>query len=251
MQRYFIDIKDPQIGDMIQLSSEDTHHLVTVMRTRLGQELEIVSSEGRIFVAQVVSIASKSDPQIELLSELFLANSELPCSVTIASGLAKNDKFDWLVQKTTELGMNDFIPLKLQRNVVEWTASKVPQKTERLQKIAKGAAEQSKRLKIPCIRPLASLEEVIELSKNYDYKWVAYEEVAKKGQHHALKNELLNLKPNASIMVVFGSEGGFDKKEVDQLVAQEFLPLSLGPRILRAETAPCYLLSCISYQTEL
>lgn len=249
MQRYFINEDQVKIRQVVQLTEDDARHLSKVMRAQPGDPIEIVSLDGRVYLGQLGP--NPSQGQVEILKLLDLQPSELPCQVTIAAGLSKNDKLDWIVQKATELGMSQFIPLNLKRNVVQWDHKKQAQKVERLQKIAQAACQQSKRLIIPTVQPLHDLEDLIQASASYQHKWLAYEETAKEGQHSLLKKELNKVQDNDKILVVFGPEGGLDEKEVHILVQAGFMAMSLGPRILRAETAPAYLLAAVSYQLEL
>lgn len=246
MQRYFI-ATAAQVGDTVALSESDSHHLLRVMRAKFGDKV-IVVSEGIPFEAEVVGATQPTC--VRLVGEL-VQTSELPVQVTIACGLSKHDKVETIVQKATECGMHAFIPVSLKRDVVKWDSKKANQRVERLAKIAKEAAEQSHRTVIPTVQPLTNLRTLLEDSQAYDVKLVAYEETAKVSEHAALKQVTEQLHADQRVLVVFGSEGGLAPEEVEQLLAAGFISCSLGPRILRAETAPIYLLSALSYQLEL
>lgn len=248
MQRYFID-EVKVCGESVRLSAEDSHHLANVMRAKVGATIIIVTANHDAYVSEIVTIETKCVTAV--LKEPLLTTSELPVEVTVACGLSKNDKIDTIVQKATECGMHQFIPLILQRNVVKWEAKKATQKIERLEKIAKEAAEQSHRTHIPTIQSLMNVTQLIEYAQAYDVKLIAYEETAKIGEHAQLKQQYQSLQPQQKILLVFGSEGGLTLQEVAQLEAAGFLACSLGPRILRAETAPIYALSALSYTLEL
>lgn len=252
MQHYFIDQKGIQLGQMVTLSQEDSHHIVRVLRGREGDKLEITSS-GERFVAQIEEITVEKMVAVVILERVALEyhDIELPVKVTIACGLSKNDKLDTIVQKATECGMATFIPLALKRDVVQWTAKKSDAKVERLAKIAKGAAEQSHRLHIPTIRPLLTLNELVAQKEEYDLTLIAYEESAKEGDHSVLAQQLEKVVPGQKVLIVFGSEGGLEGNEVRLMEDAGFKACSLGPRILRAETAPIYFLSALSYVLEL
>lgn len=248
MQRYFID-ELINLDDVFALSQEDNHHLVNVMRAQVGFKIEIVDNQSQLFLAEVKGIENR---QAELIAiEALSQNVELPISVTIASGLVKNDKFDWLIQKATETGMTAFIPLSLKRDVVKWDGKKSTKRIERLEKIAKEAAEQSHRLMIPQIYDLMTLNQLLETAHEYDYFVVLYEETAKQGEHNALKQLTIDLKPGDKILAVFGSEGGLDESEIKLMMNEGATQTSLGPRILRAETAPIYFLSALSFALEI
>lgn len=243
MQRYFVE-KSVQIGDVVTLSTEDMHHLMRVMRAKQGDKVIVVAN-------QIAYEAEVLGDGVQIKAVLERQSSELPIEVTIACGLSKNDKLDTIVQKATECGMHRFIPLALKRDVVKWDDKKAYQRVERLAKIAKEAAEQSHRTVIPEIDLLQNLSNLISKSHQYDVKLIAYEETAKQGSHSVFKEEVLRITNGSRVIIVFGSEGGLTQDEVTQLQNEGFIPCSLGPRILRAETAPIYALSALSYQLEL
>lgn len=249
MQQYFYD-DSLELGQEIHLSKDDNHHIVRVMRGEMGLKMQIVDINGQRFIGQITSI-NDHKALLKILTLDSSINSELPVNVTIACGLSKNDKLDWILQKVIECGANQFIPLTLTRDVVKWNDNKASKRIERLEKIAKKAAEQSHRLVIPKVGPLMTLTELIQEHTDCDHKLVAYEEIAKVGGDRAFKETLNQFKKQDEIIMVFGSEGGFDPYEIALLETNNYIKCSLGPRILRAETAPIYALSAISYQLEL
>ena len=250
MQRYFIEGGGYQVGDTVALNSEDSHHLIKVMRAKVETEIWLVDEQQQAYHAKVVQTETKV-ALCQIVTLVDQTQRELPLEVTIACGLSKNDKLDFIVQKATECGMATFIPLSLTRDVVKWETKKASQRTERLQKIAKEAAEQSHRVRIPIIEPLQSLTAFCQKVQDYDIKLIAYEETAKVGEHAQLAQVLATRPVGQRLVVVFGSEGGLSESEVAQLEQAGFVRCSLGPRILRAETAPIYLLSAVSYALEL
>lgn len=246
MQQYFHN-QPLEPGDRVYLQVEDTHHIRQVMRQQVGDQIRLVDSQGQTYLAELTSLEG---PQLQVeISKPVIESQELPVHITLACGLIKADKQDWLVQKATEMGMAAFIPLVLQRNVVKWTGAKLAKKTSRLAKIAKEAAEQAHRQRIPQVHSLMGLED-LPLG-DFDQLWLADEERAKSGEHTSLVQALARTQPGQRIVVVFGPEGGFDPEEVAWLIQAGFQSLSLGPRILRAETAPLYLLAASSFTLEM
>ena len=251
MQQYFIDENDLLPGQTVSLKDEDYHHLVKVMRAQVGDQVVVVGSDQMAFLAEVSQI-DRDQCLLLLIESLDQGSIELPNPVILACGLSKNDKLDWIVQKGTEAGMARFVPLALHRDVVKWQEPKADKKINRLAKIAKEAAQQSHRLRIPEVTELYSLSEFIEGLPDQAIKLVAYEETAKQGDHHSLSQAMSQAKETGwPIYLVFGSEGGLEAEEVDRLLSAGFKTCSLGPRILRAETAPIYALAAISYALEL
>ena len=255
MQHYFLNRSQVEIGEHVRLNQEDSHHFLRVLRAQLGDQVTLATTDGLSYLAELTDSQADEARLIILRIEKENVHSvELPVNVTIACGLSKNDKIEMIVQKATECGMSEFMPLALKRDVVKWVGKKADAKIDRLGKIAKGAAEQSHRLVVPKITSLHNLEQLLEASSAYDVKLIAYEETAKEGEHSQLAKVLQSLptkESKPSILIVFGSEGGLEKSEVLRLEEAGFVACSLGPRILRAETAPIYFLSALSFALEL
>ncbi|WP_458412448.1 16S rRNA (uracil(1498)-N(3))-methyltransferase [Schinkia sp. CFF1] len=248
MQRYFV--KNEQIKEnIITILAEDAHHISRVMRMKPGGGIICCSENGRVALCEIQEITDDfvSVTIVEWLDE----NKELPVFVTIAQGLPKGDKLELIVQKGTELGASCFLPFFASRSIVKWDEKKGRKKVERLEKIAKEAAEQSHRTMVPEIKNPVDLKTLLESSKEYTYKVVAYEEDAKIGEKSNLSSILRKLTPNDSLLAVIGPEGGLSEEEVTSLREHGFVTCSLGKRILRTETAPLYLLAAVSYHTEL
>lgn len=251
MQRYFItEVLTPSYRTTeIKLIGEQHHHITRVMRMAIGNKVYLVFPDQKSIVAKIVKIESESVSLLWVADEL--TQNEMPIEVTIASGLPKGDKLDYIVQKGTELGATFFIPFQASYSIVKWDKKKNEKKGNRLKKIAQEAAEQSHRTFIPEISPVLSFKELLDLTASYDACIVAYEESAKEGEVLNFAKTLNNLKPNDKLLVVFGPEGGLSQKEVNSLVESGMTACSLGPRILRTETAPLYVLAAISYHFEL
>ncbi len=242
MQRYFIEELN---NDFFYLLEDDIHHLKHVMRNKNGDQIQCVASNQKVYLCEIEEIETG---KIKVLKELNMDN-ELGVSVTLAYALPKGDKFEFVLQKACELGVDAIIPLMTNRSVVKTTPSKFEKKYERFNKILKGASKQSFRNKIPSIYPLMT---ILDLSQYMcDYNLVAYEENAKNNEMTVLKETLSKVQKGDSILIVVGPEGGFDTIEIEEMVNMGIKPCSLGKRILRSETAPLYMLSAISYALEL
>ena len=247
MQRYFVKGIVSEATHSLDFSKEQVHQLKKVMRVRVGERYEVVDDKSQLAIVEVTEL----EPFEVKVAELLEQKVELPVAVTIAVGLSKGDKLDWIIQKATELGVSEIIPLSMTRNVVKWTGDKSTKKIERLQKIAEEASEQSHRLKVPRVTNVMTLKELTSYTSFFEQKLIAYEESAKFGESLQLVKSLQSLKENGRVIFVFGPEGGIEEQEVELLEKSGYLPCSLGPRILRAETAPLYALSAVSYQCEL
>ncbi|WMM90549.1 16S rRNA (uracil(1498)-N(3))-methyltransferase [Heyndrickxia coagulans] len=248
MQRYFLD--RPYRGEQeIRLDGENYHHIARVMRMSVGSRFYGVFSDEKVCICEIGEITG--DAVVARITGWETAVKELPVHVTVSCGLPKADKLEWIIQKGTELGAFQFLPFLAERSVVKWDTKKEAKKRERWQKIAREAAEQSHRSHLPEISPPVSFQQLIEESHTYQYKLVAFEENAKEGEQHRFAEMLSNMSEGGNVLAVFGPEGGLSLDEIKKLEAAGFVSCGLGPRILRAETAPLYVLSAISYHFEL
>lgn len=248
MQRYFTnEIYKEQSS--YRISGEAYHHIVHVMRMKKGSKFYLVFSNHVTIQAEITAVNDREVIVKEIAKEK--QEKELPLAVTIACGYSKGNKFDWLVQKATELGAAEFIGFPAETSVVKWDQKKLAKKQQRLTKITQEAAEQSQRNVLPDVTLLASIEELLTSFPQFDHILVAYEESAKQDETAALARLLQKIQANSRVLAIFGPEGGFSKKEIATFTQNQALLCGLGPRILRAETAPLYLLSAISYHLEL
>lgn len=246
MQRYFINKPFSEHGKA-DLQGEDYKHIVQVMRMSAGDQIIVVAS-GEAFVATIEEISADT-VHVNKDGEA-LPSNELPVHVTIANGLAKGDKHDLIVQKSTELGVSEVILFKAERSIVKWDDKKGKKRIERLQKIAHQAAEQCHRTVIPKVGNPLTVKQLINKAEEYDVCLYADEEAAKQDNRPRLVDRVKDIKVNDKVLIVFGPEGGLSRNEAADLQAAGFLPVALGPRILRTETAPLYFLSAVSYAFE-
>jgi 16S rRNA (uracil1498-N3)-methyltransferase len=245
MQRYFIEGTVPDNGK-VTITGDDAKHIAKVMRQEPGDKI-IVVSRGKAFLSTIVSAEFDVDVQI---GEEIEASVEMPKQVTIACGLPKGDKLELITQKSTELGMHAMIPFTAERSIVKWDGPKSEKKRVRLQKIAKEAAEQSHRTHIPAIHKTHTFNQLMEAAKSFDAVIVAYEEEARMSGRTRFAETVKSLYDKGSILLVFGPEGGISETEAALLKESGALFTSLGPRILRTETAPLYALAAMSYEFE-
>ena len=248
MQRYFIDQNADVHQRFFITDTGDIHHITNVMRHQIGNEIILTFANQSVYRCKITNINIDSI-EVALVEHLKI-DTELPQSITICSGLIKADKYEWMLQKSTELGASEFIAVGMKRSVVKLTENKIAKKLERWQKIIKEAAEQSYRLAIPTIQYQATLNDVLKSTKTYDYILIAYEDAAKSGEVSQFKSLVQQFKPNDKVLIIFGPEGGLDEDEVS-LLQDVGYQIGLGPRILRAETAPLYVLSALSFEKDL
>lgn len=245
MQRYFT-TQAAQLGQTVTLTGEAAHHLQRVMRAQVDDQVEIVTASQQAYRAKVVALQAET---VSLQLQAELPSTEMARRVLIACGIPKKTKADWIVQKGTELGTAGFIFFASQYGIAKWPPQRQAKKLVRLRKIALEAARQAHRNVIPTVTIVASLNAVCQLEK--DRGIVAYEESGKQGEHARLRQTAQQMQSDQTLIAVFGPEGGLAPEEVSQLKQADFVSAGLGPRILRAETAPLYLLSALSTLWEL
>ncbi|GMC01566.1 16S rRNA (uracil(1498)-N(3))-methyltransferase [Enterococcus thailandicus] len=248
MQRYFLE-EPYQQKDRFVLVGEPYHHITRVMRMMPENRVYLAFSDQVAIIAEITAITENEVELKEVMKEQ--GQKELPSMITIASGYPKGEKLDWIVQKGTELGAHAFLGFPAKTSVVKWDEKKRNKRQQRLAKIAQEAAEQAHRQVVPQVELLSTASEFYQQISSYDKVLVAYEESAKRGELANLAQALQKSGSGLRILAIFGPEGGLTTDEVEKLSAEGAVICGLGPRILRTETAPLYLLSAASYQWEL
>lgn len=237
MDRFFGKIVD---GKAI-IDDDKAHHLVHVLRINKGEKIEIVDT-GELFLCEV---ASTSPLEIKVLENLYKP-SELPIKVVLAFALLKGGHDELVLQKGTELGVSEFIPYISSRTIIRLDEKDKAKRKTRFEKIVLSSVEQCKRLVIPTVQDIKSFDKVI--TQKFDHAFFAYE-----GLSHVsfnLASEAAKVKPGESVLLIVGPEGGFSEKEVLAADEKGLTSVSLGKRILRAETASLYMASVFSFLGE-
>ena len=219
MQQYFIKER-AEIGQSISFDEEQSHHMMHVVRMKKDDIVRIADSSHRLFHVRIdIQKAGVCGQVIEELVDRTRASVE----VTLIQGMIKGEKWDFLIQKACELGVSKIVPLISQRSVVKIPREKLDKKLSRWNKI--------------------SLQEIAAYRS--DVNLIAYEkaDAASEKLYHVLSTHPYP----SSVTCVIGSEGGFAQEEVQILMKQEFCRISLGYRILRAETAALSLLNTIDF----
>jgi 16S rRNA (uracil1498-N3)-methyltransferase len=232
MQRYF---KNTNL-DTFELSSEDSYHIIKVMRNKIGDKIEVVIDK-KLYICEITDL---NDPVIVKRLEEVECDSELPCHVTIAQSLVKEQKMDLILQKCCELGASEIIPINTTRSIVKLD-KKETKKIDRWNKILKEASEQSKRVVIPNVNEVMDIKDLSKL--DYDLKILCTVNELSVSLKDVLSRDLNGLR----ILFVIGPEGGFTDSEEKILIENGFISTSFGRRVLRTETASLYALSIINY----
>lgn len=233
MQQYFCDMP-LNVGEDIELTKEQAHHAVTVLH--LDHETVRLVHDGIGYYATLIPQGKKCIAHIDAKDERI---NETDCELILAIALIRREKFEWILQKATELGVSRIVPFESSRCVVHAKKEKGDRQKERWQAIVQSAAEQCKRNRIPVVDDIVKFDKL----KNVDaqLKVCAYENAGK--DSHWLSDLY---KGQNSAVVLIGPEGGFSESEIEQTVQWGYTPCTLGSRILRAETAAVYALSVLS-----
>ena len=248
MHHFFVD-KSEIIGDEIKLFGENFHHLQKVLRGKIGEEIIISAGEAVDYHCKI----KRYGEDHAVLSVSFLEEAhELRTKVILLQALPKGEKMELIIQKAVELGVSEMIPLESENCIVQLKGDKAEKKRLRWQGISEAAAKQSKRSVIPAVSSVSTWKEAFSLVKNAEIKLIPYENAKGVGftKEELLRVEELGQKSGGTIALCIGPEGGFSKEEVEEAKKEGFLPISLGKRILRTETAAITTLSLIMMHLE-
>lgn len=238
MSRFFIP-KENISENKITVTGEDIVHISKVLRLKKGDFFTCCDGRGFDYEVKIADI-SKTEVVCDIVNKQ-KSETEPPVKITLIQGVPKASKMDYVIQKNTELGISEIYPCSLNRCVSKTEKDK---KTDRWQKIAKEAAQQSGRGIVPVIYDAVSLKDAAEILKKSDISFVAYECEDK----NTLKDVLLSKENPKTVAFLIGPEGGFDVSEIEFLKNIGIPVISLGKRILRTETAGEAVLSMIMYE---
>lgn len=234
MRRFFA-----EINNGLAVFTSNTLKHIKVLRINLNEEVEIVN-EGKVYLA---SFTSLNPLECKIIKELDV-NRELKVNSVLFAPLLKRDNFEFVLQKAVELGVKEIYPYVSSRVIKRVSKSDFENKRERFESIILNAAEQSNRTVIPKLHSLSNLEDLAKLKIDTFNKFIAYEE-------EALSDNLIEqIDKNKDVVYLFGPEGGFSLSEVKMFVTSGYKSISLGKRILKAETAMIAGLSIINYLLE-
>jgi 16S rRNA (uracil1498-N3)-methyltransferase len=242
MHKFFV-ARDSFTTDRVKIEGEDVKHIYRVLRLDSGDKISINDCMGREYIGEIVDI-SKTEVNVRLIEEIDL-NNESPHLVSLYQGLPKSAKMDLIVQKATELGVKKITPIITHRVEIKSELGEF-RKTDRWRRIALEACKQSKRSYIPQVETPIEFEELLFQLKGIDLIVVPYENEEGKGIKAMMKEiSDINIK---SIAVIIGPEGGFEEAEIEKLKALGAHIITLGPRILRTETAGFVAVTMLMYE---
>jgi 16S rRNA (uracil1498-N3)-methyltransferase len=216
-----------QAGAEAQLDDNAARHVGRVLRMQPGQALSLFNGDGQDYRALIASAGKKN---VTVRVEQPTANSsESALEIVLGQTLSKGDRMDYAVQKATEMGVSRIVPLSTEHCDVRLKSDREDKRLSHWRSVAISAAEQCGRARVPDILPVMNITEWLEYSRRCDLRLVL---------HHRTEQSLDSLaKPN-SVALMIGPEGGLSADEIAQAEKSGFLPIALGPRVLRTETAP-------------
>lgn len=243
MQQIFAQEADILEDNRILVTGEDANHLGRAIRMKAGERLRVSTDQGRNFICEAVSF-DKNTMELQIAEES--ADTEVSNRIVLYQAIPKGTRMETIIEKAVELGVSEIVPVDMKFCIVKLDDKKKKSKVERWQKIADSAAKQSKRSKLPIVRPVMSYKEAVYELISLDISLVPYENA--QGVSHT-KDVLSQVTPGKSVGVLIGPEGGFAPEEID-MVREDCEIITLGKRILRTDTAAITSLSLVMMASE-
>lgn len=241
MSKFFVNKKDIN-ENFINITGEDVKHIQKVLRMQPGEPLTICDGNGSDY--DVVIERFESDHIVTSIKAITAALTEPPIEVVLYQGIPKGDKMEFIIQKCVELGITKIVPVITDRTVVKFENQKEAlKKADRWRKIAAEAAKQCNRGILPDVSEPLQFKKAIETVKTFDARFIPYE----CEKENSLKKHLMTFS-GKKIAIFIGPEGGFTEEEIEFSKSNNIIPVTLGPRILRTETAGIAVLAIIMYE---
>lgn len=240
MTRFFVSADQIKDNTVI-LKGEDRHHLLNVLRQGPGGEITVLNGKGEEYLVKITEVTA--DQVNGVIIKKVERQTEPRVKITLVQSLPKADKFEWILQKNTELGVSRFQPVFTERSNIKLAPEARERKIERWQTIIREAAEQSGRQIIPVLEPIRRWDEMLA-GCNTGLVLIPWE-----GETVQSLKQVLERRPGLpeQVTVLIGPEGGFSLKEVEEAKRNGAIPVTLGPRILRTETAGLVVASALLY----
>lgn len=235
-------MKNEDIKDGIaRINGDDAHHIIDVLRFKIGTKL-IISNGKNQYVVSIIDIENSS--VILKIIEEYNQVVESPINITLYQGLPKSDKMDLIIQKCTEIGIKKFVPVETEFSTIKIKEKNIYNKINRWKKISLEASKQSGRSIVPDVLVPVGFKDALESLNEFDLCLIPYE----KETNMRLKDVLKKNFDAKNICVFIGPEGGFSENEIMAAIEYGAIPVTLGPRILRTETAGIVTSSIILYE---
>jgi 16S rRNA (uracil1498-N3)-methyltransferase len=240
VRRFFLE-REKILSERPTLTGPDVKHVRTVLRLKPGDTLFLFDAEGSEYRARITDSTSKA--VVLSVAEAFPATSESPAKITIGQGLLKARKMDGVVRQLTELGIHALIPVIAERSVPKPKTERWAEKEERWKTIAWESLKQCGRSQTPCLETPISFEALIRASQAYDRTFIFHDDHAESAPGMYTDQA----KDGFRVLALIGPEGGFTPEEVQMALHSGFRCASLGPRILKADTAVVAACAILQY----
>ncbi len=245
MQHFFVEPSQIQ-GEKITIYGPDVKHMKQVLRMKEGEAYSVSNgTDGKEYICRIEAFLE--DAILGNVEKVLESSRELPVRIHLFQGLPKSDKMELIIQKAVELGAYEIIPMKTARCIMKVEDSKEKKKLERWNGISEAAAKQSKRGIIPRVTGVLSYGEALAKASQMDIKMIPYED--EKGISHT-REVIEGIKSGQDVAILIGPEGGFEEAEVEKAKEYGIVPVTLGKRILRTETAGFTAISWVAYHAE-
>lgn len=240
MARFYVPHLRVEQGTL-KVKGEEVKHIRKVLRLKEGDGITVFDGLGKEFQGTIVEEGLSS--VVIRIENIYSSKKDSPLEVTLAQSLLKGEKMDYLVQKATELGVKDILPFLSSRSVPLLEKTKRLDRHRRWERIAVEASKQCGRGVVPKIESPQDYSEMLRAAPSNALRLIFWEKEGMK-----LKEILEGLKEREKIFFVIGPEGGFSQEEIEEGKRTGFIPVTLGNRILRAETASLCILSILQYE---
>ena len=240
MARFYVPHLHIENG-MLRVEGNEVRHIRRVLRLKAGDEIIVFNGSAKEYEGTIVEEGPSS--VVIRIQNISPSGKESHLEITLAQSLLKGEKMDYLIQKATELGVKEVIPFFSSRSIPLLEKSKGLKRLHRWERIAIEASKQCGRGVVPKIEPLKDYSEMLQASSPDFLRLILWEEEGTR-----LKEVLEGSKEKTRIFSIVGPEGGLSQEEVDRAKKIGFIPVTLGKRILRSETASLCLLSILQYE---
>ena len=242
MSRFYIK-PDSVKDDKIFLKGEELHHVRDVMRLDVGDAIVAFDGQGKEYIGKIAGSSSKE--LVIKINKIVSGARSQGSQISLACGIPKLDRMDYIVQKSTELGVKSIYPLMTKRTIVSLSDEKKAQaRKARWERIAVESSKQCGRAVLPEIKPVTGFSQFMQSLKGFDLALIAALAEDVKDLKDVLRNSSVK-----NVVLLIGPEGDFTKEEVDAAVKKGCVPVSLGPLVLRCDTAAIYGLSVLNYES--
>ncbi|GAA4361171.1 16S rRNA (uracil(1498)-N(3))-methyltransferase [Kangiella marina] len=227
------------VGQALKLDKEASNHLSRVLRLNMGHQVIVFNGDGFDYLADIIEV-ERNQVTVHLKDQT-AKNLESPLHIHLLQGVSRGDKMDLTLQKGVELGIKEFTPILTERCGVKLDEKRWQKKMQHWQRVIQSACEQCGRASIPTLNPVLTLAEALEHAGQQTF--FLHPDAKQTFKDYQLKSELDTGQP---LSLWIGPEGGFSDLEIEQVESRGIVPIHLGPRVLRTETASLAAVSAIN-----